>query len=53
MRFRLILQVKQQERFRKLPLNYQYELSAVIYHIFASANEKFAEWLHENGFVKK
>ena len=35
---------------KKLPLNYQYELSAATYHIFASANEKYAEWLHDNGF---
>lgn len=35
---------------RKLPLNYQYELSAATYHILASANEGFAEWLHKNGF---
>ncbi len=35
---------------RRLPLNYQYELSAATYHILASANDEFAEWLHGNGF---
>ena len=35
---------------RRLPLNYQYELSATTYHILANGNEEYAEWLHENGF---
>lgn len=48
MRFHIILRVKGSRRL--LPLNYQYELSAATYHILASANEEFAEWLHENGF---
>lgn len=51
MRFNVTLSInKSNLNGRKLPLNYQYELSAVIYHILASANEEFAEWLHENGF---
>lgn len=35
---------------KRLPINYLYELSAVIYRILASGNEAYAEWLHENGF---
>jgi len=35
---------------KRLPLNYQYELSAATYHILASANEEFSGWLHDNGF---
>ena len=35
---------------KRLPINYQYELSAVIYRILASGSEAYAEWLHENGF---
>ena len=49
MRFRLILDI-QGEKNRRLPLNYQYELSAATYHIMASGNEAYADWLHENGF---
>lgn len=50
MRFKITLRVNRNAFGRKLPLNYQYELSAVIYRIMASGNEAYAEWLHENGF---
>lgn len=33
-----------------LPINYQYELSAAIYHILSHADSDYATWLHENGF---
>lgn len=49
MRFKIDLSVNGQ-RGRRLPLSYQYELSAAIYRILASGNEAYAEWLHENGF---
>ncbi|MBR6083244.1 MAG: CRISPR-associated endoribonuclease Cas6 [Salinivirgaceae bacterium] len=49
MRFRLTLN-NDNRLGRRLPLNYQYELSAAIYRILASGNEKYAEWLHDNGF---
>lgn len=49
MRFKIDLSVNGQ-RGRRLPLSYQYELSAAIYRILASGNEKYAEWLHDNGF---
>jgi CRISPR-associated endoribonuclease Cas6 len=35
----------------KLPINYQYPLSAVVYKIFAAGSEQIAEWLHEKGFT--
>ncbi len=34
-----------------LPFNYQYEQSAVIYHILAQADKQYSSWLHENGYV--
>lgn len=34
-----------------LPLNYQYEQSAVIYRILAQADRQYSSWLHENGYV--
>ena len=33
-----------------LPFNYQYEQSAVIYHILAQADKQYSSWLHENGY---
>lgn len=50
MRFQISLCAVNSRFGKRLPLNYQYELSAATYHILASANEEFAEWLHENGF---
>jgi len=50
MRFKITLRVNGRAFGRKLPLNYQYELSAVVYNIMASSNDAYAEWLHENGF---
>lgn len=50
MRFRLILEVNKQAFGNFLPLNYQYEQSAVIYKILHSADKEFAHWLHENGY---
>lgn len=49
MRFTITLQNTGQYG-KCLPINYQYELSAVIYRILASGSEAYAEWLHENGF---
>ena len=47
MRFKLILE---RIRGREIPINYQYELSSVIYHILANSNREYSEWLHDNGF---
>ena len=51
MRFKLYLNIDKHTFGNRLPFNYQYELSAVIYKILASADQAFAEWLHDNGFV--
>ena len=33
-----------------LPINYQYEQSAVIYKILSNADKAYSAWLHDNGF---
>lgn len=50
MRFNITLRVNGDVFGRRLPLNYQYELSAAVYRILASKDKEFAYWLHENGF---
>lgn len=51
MRFKLTLQVNRQAFGNVLPINYQYEQSAVIYRILSRANKEFSLWLHENGYM--
>jgi CRISPR-associated endoribonuclease Cas6 len=53
MRFKLSLQVDHQVYGNRLPINYQYELSAWIYKIIAHGDRHYAEWLHQNGFTEK
>ena len=50
MRFKLTLKLNKTMYGNIMPINYQYELSAATYHIIASGNEAYAEWLHKNGF---
>jgi len=50
MRFKLILEVCANAFGNVLPVNYQYEQSAVIYRILSQASKQYADWLHENGF---
>lgn len=50
MRFKLTLQVNKGAFGNVLPINYQYEQSALIYKLIASANNEYSAWLHENGF---
>ncbi len=50
MRFKVTLDVDHHAFGDLLPINYQYEQSAVIYRILSSANEQYATWLHDNGF---
>ena len=33
-----------------IPINYQYEISSSIYHILSEGNQKYATWLHEQGY---
>lgn len=51
MRFKLILDVEKQAFGNKIPINYQYESSAIIYRTLAQASEQYSEWLHDNGFI--
>lgn len=51
MRFKLTLQLEPQESGREIPINYQYELSSVIYKIIASADFEFSEHLHTTGYM--
>lgn len=51
MRFKLVLNIEKQAFGNVLPLNYQYEQSAVIYKILSLANEDYSAWLHNNGFT--
>ncbi len=50
MRFKLIINTDKSKGRDKLPINYQYECSAVIYKILSNSNEKFSQWLHDNGY---
>ena len=50
MRFKLTLTVRKQTFGNVLPINYQYEQSAVIYRTLSQASKEYADWLHENGF---
>lgn len=50
MRFKLTLQLLPEIKGRAIPINYQYELSSAIYRIVSSADEQYANWLHDNGF---
>lgn len=49
MRFKINLNKKSSSRF--LPINYQYELSAVVYKIIHQADSEFARFLHEQGYM--
>jgi len=48
MRFKLILEAVSGNR---IPVNYQYPLSAAIYKVLASGDAGYAEWLHQQGYV--
>ncbi|MCI1778568.1 MAG: CRISPR-associated endoribonuclease Cas6 [Bacteroidales bacterium] len=50
MRFQLNLQLDKNASGDILPINYQYEQSAVIYKILSRAGGDFSEWLHDNGY---
>lgn len=50
MQFKLTLKIDRKNG-DKLPFNYQYEQSAVIYRILAKADSCYSAWLHENGYV--
>lgn len=49
MKFKITLKINR-EHGDNLPFNYQYEQSAIIYHILAQADKEYSSWLHENGY---
>lgn len=49
MRFKIHLKRTSKDRF--LPINYQYELSSVIYKIIDTADSDFASFLHDQGYL--
>lgn len=51
MRFKLTLAVNKKAFGNRIPINYQYEQSAVIYKILSRGNAEYSSWLHENGFT--
>ena len=51
MRFKITLNIDNTTFRNRLPLNYQYEMSAALYKILYSANEEYAAWLHNNGYL--
>ena len=53
MRFKISLHINHRIFGNRLPINYQYELSAWIYKIIAQGDWQYAEWLHQNGFTEK
>lgn len=48
MRLKITLRPKEHNAF--LPINYQYPLSAAIYHILAQAEPTYADFLHREGY---
>lgn len=50
MRFKIRLKLQPEVMGRELPINYQYPLQGVIYHLMEKADAQFSAWLHENGF---
>src|SRR5690554_78396 len=50
MRFKLSLNINRSSFGDKIPINYSYELSSLIYRVLSKSNSDFSKWLHENGF---
>ncbi|MBP1639724.1 MAG: cas6 [Bacteroidetes bacterium] len=50
MRFKISLSIDKAAHGNALPFNYQYEISAFIYHTLAKGDAVYAQWLHQNGF---
>ncbi|MEH6659600.1 CRISPR-associated endoribonuclease Cas6 [Leeuwenhoekiella marinoflava] len=50
MKFKITLECLGKDR--KLPINYQYPLSAAIYKIINQADKEYAEFLHKEGYGK-
>jgi len=50
MNFKITLSLEKEFYGNTLPLNYQYELSSMIYSTIERSNADYASWLHQNGF---
>lgn len=50
MRFKLTLDIDKRAFDDRIPLNYQYPASALIYKILSKSGSEFSSWLHENGY---
>lgn len=51
MRFKISIEINKKSGDIILPINYQYALSAFIYHTINKGNKDLAAWLHERGFM--
>ncbi len=49
MRIKLLLRVE--GRFTRIPINYQYPLSAAIYNILAASSSDYSDFLHNRGYL--
>ncbi|MDO5665193.1 MAG: CRISPR-associated endoribonuclease Cas6 [Bacteroidia bacterium] len=52
MRFKLTLQIDKTSFGCKIPINYNYEISSLVYRVLSKSDDAFSHWLHENGFQK-
>lgn len=50
MRFKLTLDIDKKTFGDRIPLNYQYAASALVYKILSNSGSDFSHWLHENGY---
>lgn len=48
---RLKLTISQAKSNQLIPINYQYPLSAFIYHTIARSDNEYSKWLHRKGFT--
>ncbi len=48
---RIKLSLRSADRHSKIPINYQYPLSAAIYKILSHGSDEYAHWLHNQGYL--
>ena len=47
---RILITFRPEKKIFLLPINYNYEISSMIYHIMSLSGPKFTKWLHSRGF---
>ncbi len=47
---RILITFKPERNYYLLPVNYNYEVSSMIYHIMSLSGKNFTRWLHSRGF---